>query len=372
MYYCDQNYGVWLQMLSYKITEKKIKIFQQGIYQWSSAHPRAMPWKGIKDPYKIWISEIILQQTRVEQGWPYYQKFILQFPDVTSLASAPIEKVLRLWQGLGYYTRARNLYASATWIVQYNSGHFPDSFDAIKRLKGVGDYTASAIASFAFDLPHAVLDGNVHRILSRYFGIKETLQSSLQKKSFQHLADQLLDKTSPALYNQAIMDFGAICCTPKNPACKICPLQKNCIALQTNLVHQFPPAKKNIVKKIRHFHFFIVMDSNRKVSIRIRSKKDIWNGLYEFPMIESESPGKPGTAVLKKVFSRLFSFGRPALVYKQTLTHQIVNGYFYLIKELDLQGDFVTVPIKKLKDYPFPGIIAKNLKTLMKAMAELN
>ncbi|MDZ4708251.1 MAG: A/G-specific adenine glycosylase [Saprospiraceae bacterium] len=357
-------------MLSYKITEKKIKLFQQGIYQWSSAHPRAMPWKGIKDPYKIWISEIILQQTRVEQGWPYYQKFILHFPDVNSLASAPIEKILRLWQGLGYYTRARNLHASATWIVQINSGNFPDSFEAIKRLKGVGDYTASAIASFAFDLPHAVLDGNVHRILSRYFGIKETIQSSGQKKSFQNLADQLLDKTSPALYNQAIMDFGALCCTPKNPACNVCPLQNTCVVLQKNQVQQFPPTKKNAVKKIRHFHFFIVIDSKRKVLIRRRSKKDIWNGLYEFPMLEAVSSRKPGTAALKKIFSKPVSPGRPLLIHKQTLSHQIVNGYFYLLKERNLHLDSVSVPINKLNDYPFPGIIAKNLKTLMTAISK--
>lgn len=358
-------------MLSYKITEKKIKIFQQGIYQWTGTHPRPMPWKGIKDPYKIWISEIILQQTRVEQGWPFYQKFILHFPDVESLARAPLEKVLHVWQGLGYYTRARNLHASAASILENKTGGFPDNYEAIKQLKGVGDYTAAAIASFAFDLPYAVLDGNVHRILSRYFGIKEVLQSTRQKKMFQGLANDLLDKRNPAGYNQAIMDFGASCCIPKNPACTICPLRLTCFARKKKLIAEYPPRKKTAVKKIRHFHFFILIDSKRKVMIRRRINKDIWNSLYEFPMYESLSSGKPGNAVLKKLFQKPLHLEHPVLIQAQTLSHRIVYGYFYVLKSNRLLIDSVSVPIVKLQDYAFPGIIAKNLERLKASMYKL-
>jgi A/G-specific adenine glycosylase len=208
-----------------------------------------MPWKGEKDPYKIWLSEIILQQTRVEQGLPYYKQFIQSFPTVHHLAKAPLQKILKHWEGLGYYTRARNLHESARHISLVLAGSFPATFDEIKKLKGVGAYTAGAIASFAYDLPFAVLDGNVHRILSRYLGIKKTIQNNADKQYFQTIADQLLDVTRPGQYNQAIMDFGAMCCIPKLPLCTICPLQKTCFAFNQNKIEAFPLPKKRLLKR---------------------------------------------------------------------------------------------------------------------------
>lgn len=360
--------GSSVKMLSCKITEKIINIFQRGIYQWTGSHARPMPWKGIKDPYKIWISEIILQQTRVEQGWPYYQKFIQQFPTVEALGKSSADAVLHLWQGLGYYSRARHLHASAQWIMQQLSGKFPDNYVDLKKLKGVGDYTAAAISSFAFDLPHAVLDGNVHRILSRYFGIKQVMQSTSQKKYFQQLADDLLDKKNPALYNQAIMDFGARCCTPKGPACAICPLNTTCIARQKNAVAQYPPPKIKAAKKIRHFHYFIVVNPGSGIVIRRRTGKDIWKGLYEFPMLETSSSVKPGKTGLKKLFQRPLNPGRPFLVQSQVLSHRIVHGYFYILRSSQIPKDSNRIPLSALEDYPFPRIISKILGRLKARM----
>lgn len=353
-----------------KITEKIIKIVQQGIYQWSSDHPRPMPWKGIKDPYKIWISEIILQQTRVEQGWSYYQKFIVQFPTVQSLADAEVQAVLHMWQGLGYYSRARNLHLSAQWIMNNNRGIFPATIESIKQLKGVGEYTAAAIASFAYDLPHAVLDGNVHRILSRYFGIRQVMQSTRQKRYFQELADQLLDRTHPASYNQAIMDFGARCCTPKLPACAICPLQPTCFAYQKNVVSKYPPPKKKIEKKIRHFHYLVALDKKGKVVIHRRTGQDIWNGLFEFILIETGSDRRPGKIILEKILGETIHLNKPVLVQSQTLSHRIIYGYFYIIRSGQKRKDALTVSVGRLKEYPFPGIIAKNLDLLMEQMIQ--
>ena len=263
--------------------------FSSSLLLWNKIrNKRRMPWKGEKDPYKIWISEIILQQTRVQQGLDYYNNFIQQFPDIKSLAVAEEEKVYKLWEGLGYYSRCRNLIETARHIHNNLNGIFPDKYEEVLSLKGIGGYTASAIMSFAFNKPYAVLDGNVYRVLSRFFGIELPINSSEGKKYYATLSQLLLDKKQPALYNQAIMDFGAVVCKPVLPLCNICPLQKKCIAFLENKTTSLPVNNKIIKQKERFFNYFIVRHK-QDFYVAKRSGKDIWQNLYEFILIESQS-----------------------------------------------------------------------------------
>jgi A/G-specific adenine glycosylase len=355
-------------MSIHKITKKIAIRFQQGLYTWTRLHPRPMPWKGEKDPYKIWLSEIILQQTRVEQGLPYYQSFIESFPTVNHLSKAPLQKVLKLWEGLGYYTRARNLHWSAAYIVHSLNGEFPSTFDEIKTLKGIGTYTASAIASFAYDLPHAVLDGNVHRILSRYFGINKTIQSNADKNYVQTIADQLLDVKQPGLYNQAIMDFGAMCCLPKKPLCPICPLNKTCFAYKQDAVDQLPPSKKKINKKTRYFHYFILKNNQDQVVIQKRIQGDIWAELFEFPLVESSSKNFPDALRLKKMHLRNLTKQLPALSSHQILSHQIIKAYLYFYKSNRVHPFTKLVAIRSITKIAMPGILAKNRTAIIRKL----
>ncbi|MEP7320340.1 MAG: A/G-specific adenine glycosylase [Saprospiraceae bacterium] len=349
----------------HKITKKIAIRFQQGLYQWSRLHPRPMPWKGEKDPYKIWLSEIILQQTRVAQGLPYYERFIQSFPTVTHLAKAPLQKILKHWEGLGYYTRARNLHWSAGHIIHSLKGNFPNTFDEIKKLKGIGTYTAAAIASFAYDLPHAVLDGNVHRILSRYLGIYKTIQGTADKKYFQSLANQLLDINHSGLFNQAIMDFGAMCCIPKNPLCHICPLNKTCFAFNQDVIDRLPASKKKISKKTRFFHYFILKNKEGKIYIQKRSKGDIWSDLFEFPLVESPSEKFPDSKLLKKYLSRILTKQAPELSFSQILSHQIIKAYIYFYTSNMIHLLTKPVRINSINKLAMPGILAKNRKVIL-------
>lgn len=255
---------------------------------------RQMPWKGEKDPYKIWLSEIILQQTRVEQGLSYYNKFIKTFPDVHRLAKTPDEKIFKLWEGLGYYARCRNLIATARFISKELKGKFPGDYENIKALKGIGPYTAAAISSFAFNLPHAVLDGNVFRVLARVFGIAAPIDSAQGKKIFTSLADELLDKKQSGLFNQAIMDFGAVVCKPAAPVCSTCVFKKHCFAFLNNKVDDLPVKEKKISIRKRWF-YYLVMEHQKKIAIRKRTEKDIWQNLYEFPLIETTNESNTET-----------------------------------------------------------------------------
>lgn len=352
----------------HKIT-KKIKLqFQKGLYQWSHDHPRVMPWKGEKDPYKIWISEIILQQTRVDQGLAYYHRFIKAFPTIRHLAKAPLQKVLKLWEGLGYYTRARNLHHTAQYIVQSLNGKFPHTFDEIKKLKGIGDYTAAAIASFAYQLPHAVLDGNVHRIISRYIGVSRAIQTTADKKYVQSLADLLLDEHLPDRYNQAVMDFGAMCCTPKLPQCTICPLSTSCYAFMNQEVESLPPPKKTIQKKTRYFHYFIFKDQHDRFLIQKRKPGDVWADLFEFPLVESDSTEFPSSIYLKEVFPYKIDAQRADLALSQVLSHQIIKAQFYFYSVHDIGNDQMHSTSKVLSRLPMPGIIAKNRSSIIKIL----
>ncbi len=344
--------------------------FTRKLMKWNrDCNRRAMPWKGEKDPYKIWLSEIILQQTRVEQGLDYYHRFVSAFPTIADLAAAPQQKVFKLWEGLGYYTRCKNLLATASYIDTEKSGVFPNTYEAILALKGIGPYTAAAIGSFAFNLPHAVTDGNVLRVLARYFGISTPIDSSAGKKLFNELANQLLDKKQPGLYNQAIMDFGATVCKPQQPLCATCPQKKECHAFQNDKVKELPVKEKQLKKKTRWL-YYLVVDINGEVLIQKRSSKDIWENLYEFVLIESASAIEPGEKhfrplLEKKLGSKSFQIRSISPVFRQQLTHQTINGQF-----IDLQIN--TVPsalktyerIKKsmLKDYPFPKFITAYLQ----------
>jgi A/G-specific adenine glycosylase len=262
-------------------------IFRKTLLNWNrQKNLRQMPWKGEKDPYKIWLSEIILQQTRVDQGLRYYNSFITEFPDVGQLAMAEDERVFKLWEGLGYYSRCKNLLATARFIHFEKGGRFPESYEDILALKGVGPYTAAAIASFAFSLPYAVVDGNVYRVLARIFGISIPSDSTEGKKQFAQLAQQLLDVRQPAAANQAMMDFGAAVCKPQNPACGHCPFSKYCIAFKTGMVQQLP-VKEKTLRIRRRWLCCLVCGYDGKLYIRKRPPGDVWENLHEFLCAEA-------------------------------------------------------------------------------------
>ena len=253
--------------------------FGEILIRWYQENKRDLPWRNTKDPYKIWISEIILQQTRVVQGYDYYCRFINRFPDVFALAEADEDEVMKYWQGLGYYSRARNLHEAARSIA--GRGVFPNTYEEVRKLKGVGDYTAAAICSFAYDMPYAVVDGNVYRVLSRWMGIEEPIDTVRGKKLFAALADELLERSVPALYNQAIMDFGAIQCVPSSPSCLFCPLSDSCVALQKGLVDALPMKQHKTKVTNRYFIYFYVR-AGEYTFLHKREAGDIWHNLYEF------------------------------------------------------------------------------------------
>lgn len=337
--------------------------FRERLLRWDKEkNGRAMPWKGEKDPYKIWLSEIILQQTRVQQGLPYYHKFVEHFPTVNGLAAAPLDRIMVLWQGLGYYSRARNLHAAAKMVVDEFNGEFPAKYEDILRLKGVGDYTAAAIASFAFDIPVPVIDGNVYRVLARIFGVRTPYDTAEGKKLFKKLAQGLLSKERPAAYNQAIMDFGATVCTPARPGCDNCPFSDMCIAYQNDICEKLPVKSKKISKKNRYFNY-LILENDDCVWLEKRTKKDIWQDLYQFPAIESNKVLEPGELYKKKEWKKLAPQSRPQAVlvsdiYKQSLTHQNIYARFLTFRDAkDLKGPYVKVKRNSLTNFAFPKII---------------
>ena len=259
------------------------------LLQWYKEHQRSFPWRTTKDPYRIWLSEIILQQTRTEQGIPYYLKFLNAFPTVVALAEADEDLVLKLWQGLGYYSRARNLHATARRVAEEYQGVFPKTFRELKDLKGVGDYTASAVGSICFDLPEAVVDGNVYRFLSRYFGIETPIDQAAAHKIFKEKANQLMDLKNPGQFNQALMEFGSLMCTPKNTPCNRCPFQISCHAHNHEAVDKFPIKLKKIKVSKRYFNYLVVAAQNNETLMEQRTKKGIWQQLYQFPLVESSN-----------------------------------------------------------------------------------
>ena len=314
--------------------------FTSTLLQWFSENRRDLPWRDTRDPYAIWLSEIILQQTRIQQGTAYWERFMERFPTVETLAAASEDEVMRLWQGLGYYSRARNLHTAAKQIAAM--GHFPDTINEIKSLKGVGDYTAAAIGSIAFSLPEAVVDGNVYRVLSRHFGISTPINSTEGKHLFKQLAQSLLPADQPSVFNQAMMDFGAIQCTPKSPKCQQCPLAESCDALRNGTIDLLPVKNNKLTIKTRHL-IYIYIRCNGQTAIRRRGPGDIWQGLWEPLLIEdTEIPPLDGRLTLLKTG------------VKHVLTHRILLADFYLLETADrpsLPEDYIWISEEKLSDY---------------------
>lgn len=266
--------------------------FSKEIIRWYQENKRDLPWRGTRDPYVIWMSEVILQQTRVDQGMPYFYRFLEQFPDVGSFAEATEDEILRLWQGLGYYSRARNMHRAARQVMEEHEGRFPADYDSLIRLKGVGEYTAAAIASFAGGEPKAVVDGNVFRLLARYFGVDTPINSGRGKKEFQRIADALIDRLNPGLYNQAIMEFGSLQCRPQNPDCGRCVLQSGCQALAQGRVDTLPVKHKPKPSRNRYFNYLMVQEGDLLLMNK-RGGGDIWENLFELPLLETDQPVLP-------------------------------------------------------------------------------
>jgi A/G-specific adenine glycosylase len=339
--------------------------FTSNLLGWFKKNHRDLPWKNTKDPYKIWLSEIILQQTRVEQGYSYYLRFIDQYPTVEALAAAPLDEVLKLWQGLGYYSRARNLHATAQTVVAQHHGQFPTSSSNLLALKGIGEYTAAAIASFAFDEPAPALDGNGYRILTRVFGIHTPIDSSEGKKTLRKLAQALISQRYPADFNQALMDFGSLVCVPKTPKCDECPLQEGCYAFCNGKVAELPVKGRKPGIRTRYFHYFIVQEAHH-VYLHQRAGNDIWKGLYEFPLIETDTEVPPEKIPAQAAWKQLFSgekvqISHFSLLIKHQLTHQTLWARFYFIKAgtipQTLRQHYLRVPLNDFDRYSIPRLI---------------
>lgn len=335
--------------------------FSKTLTLWYSINKRDLPWRQTSHPYYIWLSEIILQQTQVKQGLPYYEAFLREFPSVFDLAQAEEEEVLKLWQGLGYYSRARNLHATAKYVVNELQGVFPNNYKELLKLKGVGDYTASAIASICFNENAAVVDGNVYRVLSRYFGINTPINSSKGAKEFKLLAQELIDKKQPAEFNQAIMEFGAIQCKPKNPNCNVCPFKDSCVALQKDEVLDLPVKIKSAKAKKKYFNFLVFITEDQKTVIEKREGKGIWQNLYQFPLIETDKALEYNKfltlvedySLVKDMPFELLLYNKDTVVHK--LSHQHLHTKFWIIKTKKLLGD--TILINEIENYAVPILI---------------
>lgn len=329
---------------------------------WYRQNSRELPWRETKNPYFIWLSEIILQQTRVNQGLSYYLKFVETFPDVSALANASEQEVLNLWQGLGYYSRARNLHAAAKMVDQQFGGVFPSSYEEIKSLKGVGEYTAAAIASFAFDLSYPVVDGNVFRVLSRVFDISTPIDTTAGKKLFTALAADLLGENPPAIHNQAIMELGALQCVPVNPDCKSCPVQVMCLAYERGIVGERPVKSKKIASRDRFFHY-LQIENEKQIVIEKRTGKDIWQHLYQFPLLEQTSRENPEMTVekIKQHFGVDAFMSSPEI--KHVLSHQNLYTVFWKARNWpeSIKEDWVVIDMEELMDYPLPRLIDRYL-----------
>jgi A/G-specific adenine glycosylase len=339
--------------------------FAKTLTSWYLKNKRELPWRQKKDPYHIWLSEIILQQTRIEQGLPYYLKFVEAFPSVFELANAPLDTVLKNWQGLGYYSRARNLHTAAKFVAEELGGVFPQNYKGLKELKGVGDYTASAIASICYQEPVAVVDGNVYRVLARYFDIDTPINSTAGIKEFKALAEELLDSKNPGDYNQAIMEFGALQCKPQLPLCNTCPLANSCLALKNAKVGTLPVKLKKAKVKKRYFNYLVFLSEENNTILQKRKGKGIWEGLYQFPLLETNTVLSPEEIIDDPKFREMAGPGKPEItlfnvnpvVHK--LSHQHLYTRFWLIekKQLPEKG----IPAQSLKEYPVPVLIANFL-----------
>lgn len=343
------------------------------LLNWYNINKRDLPWRESTDPYRIWLSEVILQQTRIIQGWDYYLRFTDRFPDVQSLAKAEEEEVLKLWQGLGYYTRARNLHAAAKQIMSQFKGVFPSEYSDILSLKGVGTYTAAAISSIAFNAPYAVIDGNVNRVITRLFAVKDPIDTAAGKKNISEIAHALLPYGQSGKYNQAIMDFGSLVCTPAGPKCADCPLQVNCRAFEEKNVFTYPVTRRKPVVRKRYFSYFHIIQGN-KTFLQKRNADDIWRNLYEFPLIETpEAIDFPEISQTEN-FLHLFPNNMKLsvdhfLTLKHQLTHQTIHATFYRVEieegiAFNQPQKFTCIDRNNLADYPVSRLIDKYLEKI--------
>lgn len=349
---------------------QKIVHIRKNLISWYSSHQRELPWRKTKDPYCIWVSEIILQQTQVKTGLDYYIRFIKKFPDVKTLADSEQDEVLKLWQGLGYYSRARNMHFAAKQVMNDFDGVFPSTYEGILSLKGIGEYTAAAISSIAFDLPNAVVDGNVIRVISRLFGISDAVDVAPTLKQIKVLADDLLDANEPGDFNQSMMEYGALKCVPSKPDCENCVLKSWCGAFEQKLVHEIPFKSKKVKVRPRYFHYLLLEDEDG-VWMHQRTAGDIWQGLYEFPLLESEKPLSDRSLknqileILGLKMNDELSLTLVSKPIKHVLSHQIINGAFYKINSdcmFKPNPKWIKVPWAKVEDYPVARITHRFLE----------
>ncbi|MGI4728519.1 MAG: A/G-specific adenine glycosylase [Janthinobacterium lividum] len=343
--------------------------WSEEIQNWYLQHKRNLPWRNTTDAYTIWLSEVILQQTRVEQGMPYFYRFLEKYPTVTDFANATEDEILKLWQGLGYYSRGRNMLTTARQIVANNNSIFPTTYEELIKLKGIGEYTAAAISSFAADEVKAVVDGNVYRVLARWFGMEEPINSPAGKKLFQVLADEVLDRNHPGQHNQAMMEFGAMLCKPKNPDCKICPVREACNAYQTKRIHLLPVKLKTVKIRERYFNYFLISHQNQ-ILLNKRSIDDIWANLYDLPLIETlnYTPVEELTALptFKQFFRDQSTIISASPIRKHILTHQRVFAHFIHLQvnpqEINMQPNWFFADLEELEKLALPKIIDQFLK----------
>lgn len=347
--------------------------FAREIIDWYKLNKRDLPWRNTTDPYIIWLSEIIMQQTRVEQGTPYFNRFAEKYPTVKDFASADEGEILNLWQGLGYYSRGRNMHHTAQMVMEEHAGYFPNNYDSLLKLKGIGEYTAAAISSFSSNEVKAVVDGNVFRLLSRYFGIDIPINSGPGKKAFTELANELIDKSDPGTYNQAAMEFGSLVCKPKNPDCPICPLQLGCEAYRSKRINELPVKIKN--KKVRNRYFnYIVIINEKGILMNKRGPNDIWQNLYELPLIETPEALEPHDLIVSDAFTNIF--GKDAVIIsiqtpaKHILSHQQLFATFIEIENYSeqfvSQNGWVYVKMEDLRSLAQPKLIFQFFKIFFK------
>ncbi|HMS70236.1 MAG TPA: A/G-specific adenine glycosylase [Saprospiraceae bacterium] len=340
------------------------------LYSWHDSIERYLPWKENADGYQVWVSEIILQQTRVEQGTPYYLRFMQKWPTVSALAAASEDEILKIWEGLGYYSRARNMHAAAKQIVDLHNGQFPKNYEEILALKGIGPYTAAAISSFAFGGKHAVMDGNVMRVITRIYGIDSPIDKPTGRKAIQKEIDRLIDEKNPGRFNQAMMDFGALACKSANPLCQSCNFNEVCIAFKANLVSQLPVKAGKITKKTRYFHY-LWLQKGDQIAIKRREKGDIWEGLYELPLIENLNSSLQIEEVIQ-FFKNMndavgdqYFINHSSKLDRHVLTHLYLEATIYKIEgnfELFTNNTpYFFVPIENLDNFAFPKLLLRFL-----------
>ena len=336
--------------------------FADELVLWYIHNKRDLPWRHTTDAYVIWLSEIILQQTRVEQGMPYFYRFVEKYPDVSSFAAAPEDEILKLWQGLGYYSRGRNMLKTARLVTELHGGKFPQQYEQLIKLKGIGEYTAAAISSFSANEAKAVVDGNVYRVLARYFGINEPINSTPGKKKFQQLANELLNHDHPGLHNQAMMEFGAMLCKPKNPACGICPVRTGCFAFTHNATGTLPVKINKLKVRERYFNYFVIVNGD-EILLNKRDEKDIWANMYDLPLIETSFLMPVNDLlVLPQVvghFGENIEIDEISQVYKHILTHQRLYVRFIKIQTtaIKLEQKWFFTSRKNLEKFALPKII---------------